>query len=172
MLDMYLDIITIKKIASGPDSVIHYELEKLERIARDAGVCFLSPIYLDLDFKPSGENYLIQGHLKTEVEQLCSRCLKDYAHTIVADICGILTEDVDWYQLKAQEGNIYLLDQGFNLMPLVVEAIILNLPISPHCGANCQGLCPICGINRNIATCDCEPRDTDPRWEKLKKIKK
>ncbi len=61
----------------------------------------------------------------------------------------------------------YPIDQSFvDLAPLVHDAILLELPLAPLCRADCQGLCPYCGIDRNEARCDCRaPRD--PRWATL-----
>jgi uncharacterized protein len=61
----------------------------------------------------------------------------------------------------------YPIDQSFiDLAPLVHDAILLDLPLAPLCRADCQGLCPYCGVDRNEARCDCQaPRD--PRWATL-----
>jgi DUF177 domain-containing protein len=38
---------------------------------------------------------------------------------------------------------------------LVVEHTMLGLPTIPLCSEDCRGLCPRCGINRNVRACTC-----------------
>jgi uncharacterized protein len=35
------------------------------------------------------------------------------------------------------------------------QALLVELPMSPHCREDCRGLCPICGADRNVAPCAC-----------------
>ena len=53
-----------------------------------------------------------------------------------------------------------------DLEPIVHDACILELPLAPLCRDDCQGLCPVCGANRNSETCSCEA-PVDPRWSAL-----
>ena len=41
------------------------------------------------------------------------------------------------------------------------------IPLQPLCRADCAGLCPVCGQNRNEALCDCETEQADERWSTL-----
>jgi uncharacterized protein len=50
-----------------------------------------------------------------------------------------------------------------DLGPLVREALLLELPATPLCRPDCRGLCPRCGVDRNVETCSCVA-DVDPRW--------
>ena len=59
-----------------------------------------------------------------------------------------------------------LVDHEVDLEPLVRDAVLLELPLAPLCRADCQGLCPFCGVNRNDEACGCEA-PADPRWSAL-----
>jgi uncharacterized protein len=59
-----------------------------------------------------------------------------------------------------------------DLDPLVREQILLALPAYPLCREGCQGLCPVCGQNRNERECGCDRRVPDPRWSGLEKYRK
>ena len=39
-----------------------------------------------------------------------------------------------------------------DLAPLARDAILLDLPLAPLCRADCAGLCPYCGTDRNEET--------------------
>ena len=53
-----------------------------------------------------------------------------------------------------------------DLEPIAHDACILELPLAPLCRADCLGLCPSCGANRNRETCTCTGK-ADPRWAAL-----
>jgi uncharacterized protein len=38
------------------------------------------------------------------------------------------------------------------------------------CREECHGICPVCGQNRNLASCGCAIRAVDDRWAALKKL--
>ena len=43
-----------------------------------------------------------------------------------------------------------------DLGQMMLEQFYLTLPMKPLCAADCRGLCPVCGINRNRGTCLCK----------------
>jgi uncharacterized protein len=52
---------------------------------------------------------------------------------------------------------------GIELADIVTEQVILSVPMKVVCRAGCQGLCPICGANRNVNPCYCvPPQDKSP----------
>ena len=58
-----------------------------------------------------------------------------------------------------------------DLEPLVRDAVLLELPLAPLCADDCQGLCPVCGVNRNQTSCTCAAEARDPRWSALDQLK-
>ena len=50
------------------------------------------------------------------------------------------------------------------------EQFYLALPMQPLCRPDCQGLCPSCGIDRNVDTCQCKTEWIDPRLSVLKTL--
>lgn len=45
--------------------------------------------------------------------------------------------------------------QSFDLTELGRQAVVLSAPRHMLCKANCKGLCPVCGHNRNLGDCQC-----------------
>jgi len=69
------------------------------------------------------------------------------------------------------EADVYLLtDNLLDLEPLARDAVLLELPLAPLCSADCRGLCPQCGTNRNLRSCTCE-EPVDPRWAALAELR-
>ena len=58
-----------------------------------------------------------------------------------------------------------------DLEQLAAEQVYLELPLKPLCGADCAGLCPTCGINRNRLECACRVEHLDPRLQALQEIR-
>lgn len=44
----------------------------------------------------------------------------------------------------------------FNLNEYINQEVFLNMPSRVVCSETCKGLCPICGINKNLKTCSCK----------------
>ena len=55
---------------------------------------------------------------------------------------------------------------------LVRSETDLALPMKPLCRADCRGLCPVCGGNRNVTDCRCETRGPDPRLLPLEALRR
>ncbi len=53
---------------------------------------------------------------------------------------------------------------------LIREELLLAAPYQVLCQQNCQGICPNCGVDRNVTACDCETAAVDPRWAGLKEL--
>jgi uncharacterized protein len=66
-------------------------------------------------------------------------------------------DDVDLYGYDGEE---------IDLTPLFRDQVVLAVPFAPLCGEDCKGLCPQCGVDRNLETCECKP-PVDPRWAAL-----
>jgi uncharacterized protein len=72
---------------------------------------------------------------------------------------------------KAEDPMLAIAESALlNLAPLVREYMWLDVPIQPLCRSDCQGLCPICGKNRNETECDHPEAEIDPRMAKLQTL--
>jgi uncharacterized protein len=45
--------------------------------------------------------------------------------------------------------------EWIDLDPYISTEIVARLPIKRLCREDCKGLCPVCGLNLNQASCDC-----------------
>jgi uncharacterized protein len=65
----------------------------------------------------------------------------------------------------------YYEGDGLDLADVVREQVLLALPMQKLCRPDCQGICPVCGVNRNETTCQCKLQQVDERWAALKNLK-
>ena len=82
------------------------------------------------------------------------------AHAVEEDV-ELLDEDLD---------TAYYRDHVLDLADMLREQFYLALPMRPLCRPDCQGLCPSCGIDRNVDTCQCQTDWVDPRLSGLKAL--
>ncbi|MEW6215329.1 MAG: DUF177 domain-containing protein [Nitrospirota bacterium] len=149
------------------------DLELQETIESDT---FISPVSAWLKIQKVGDEVVVRGNLRTDVELQCSRCLKDFRSmlSVPVDVVYHPVEELrgeDKHELKVEE-----LDMGFysgeelDLLDLLREQIILNLPMKPLCTDMCKGICLKCGADLNTGECSCSAEEIDSRLEILKKL--
>jgi uncharacterized protein len=113
------------------------------------------------------QGLLIQAIIKGNTVLDCVRCLEPFPHRLVANF----TELFAFKRRNITDSGLLVPEDGqIDLEPLIREYMILDLPISPLCHADCQGLCPTCGENLNFVTCNHDEEPADPRLEVLKKL--
>lgn len=110
----------------------------------------------------------IAGYIDTIVQYQCDRCLENYTVPLKIPFAE-----------KYQQGNTnedtssdinYFQGDEIDIRELVRESILLAQPLKKLCNENCQGLCPKCGINLNLAKCTCEQDVIDPRLIALQQL--
>ena len=114
----------------------------------------------------------ITGHLELE----CDRCLKPVDSVLEAKFSREYVTTADYeaqhaVELSEDDLNLSIFDGAVvDVDSLVREELLLAAPDQILCQQNCQGICPDCGADRNLASCDCETAAGDPRWAGLKEL--
>ncbi len=115
----------------------------------------------------------IRAHYAAEFEVLCARCVEPVLSSVEGDFDLIFRpEEADAEAgeraITADETEIGYYDKGgLSLEDVVREQVLLSLPGRTLCKPDCKGLCPRCGQNLNVATCQCAETEVDPRWNAL-----
>lgn len=119
----------------------------------------------------------VAGELSAEAEIDCNRCLQPVERRLEIPFKAsfvtpeFYTQAVE-AELQADDLEVSLFDgERIDLTELAREQILLNLPAQVFCKEDCKGLCDRCGANRNLVDCNCQEREIDPRWAKLKELK-
>jgi uncharacterized protein len=123
--------------------------------------------------------FFLRAHLSYEQTLSCNRCLQPIHEPVSSDLeLMILVERPSGghgggeHELREQDlGTLYLDEEVLETQPILIEQVQLNIPMKPLCRPDCQGLCPVCGIDRNTGTCNCEEKTIDPRWATLAALK-
>jgi uncharacterized protein len=94
----------------------------------------------------------------------CRRCLMPIQGQLACEVRELFRpqspgdSDEDTYPLEGDH---------LDLLPMVRDAVMLELPLAPLCRADCRGLCPTCGADLNAGDCGCPPPVQDGRWGAL-----
>lgn len=122
----------------------------------------------------------LTGTLNASLEGMCVSCLEPVSlkvetgvhetflpetETAPAD-AGDLSGEADSDEAYRYAGNTLDIEQVLrdNLIPM--------LPERPVCRDDCSGICPVCGVNRNVNPCNClsEGKGKPSPFDQLKKL--
>ena len=140
-----------------------------------------APVDLQMVIHKDQDRFRLVGTVKTELELACSRCLEPFVLPVDREFdlrflpagAAEPETDSDDEEIEVEDDDVSLTfyrDEHIDLNELLREQFYLALPMKPLCLADCKGICPQCGTNRNTAPCDCTPQWEDPRMAGLKTL--
>jgi|SRR5688572_15272805 len=130
---------------------------------------------LHLTLTPDGKDVSVEGQIEATVPQACGRCLEPFPSKVAANVSVLVTPrpatggDSNELGRDDLDTDFYVNDQ-LDLDRLIEAETTLALDMKPLCRTDCRGLCPVCGLNRNVTACECEVRQPDPRLAALKQF--
>jgi uncharacterized protein len=118
-------------------------------------------IHVELRLTALNDGIGVDGTVSAGWETGCRRCLKPLAGTATGHVDEL-------YQVELLDPDAFQIHDGqLDLAPLVRETILLELDLERLCRDDCRGLCPVCGIDLNTASCHCDTTVIDDRWAAL-----
>jgi uncharacterized protein len=113
------------------------------------------PVHIQGSLSREGSQIMLRFRGRLLVHVPCDRCLKEASYLYQVEIEELLEPEED---------------EQFDLAEIVNECFVVQRPSQVLCDAECKGLCPYCGADRNETSCDCGRATTDPRFDKLKSL--
>ncbi len=115
---------------------------------------------------------LVEGRVSTKVEGVCDRCLEQFVRSVDLEFKVIMVqglgEESPEKELRGEELNHSLIEgNAIDLKRVVREQLVLDAGMVDLCSPDCRGLCPVCGCNLNLGSCDCKKDEIDPRLAAL-----
>ena len=152
--------------AVGAEKLIEGSVEPAEVGVDDARLEPGAPVLVDLRLESVNDGVLVTGTVSARWRGECRRCL-----TAAGDAAVALLDER--YQYTVTDPNAFPIDNDqLDLVPLVREAVLLELPDAPLCRPDCAGLCGSCGADLNAGPCGCSSEPADPRWGALDDLKR
>ena len=144
------------------------------------GVRQLGPLLWSGEVERAGDEIRIAGSLKTSVEANCSRCLEPARFEIAwpFDLYfrerdeQMFDEDEEVELNEDETTTAFFTGTQLAIGDILREQVLLALPMKVLCAAECKGLCPTCGTNLNLNTCNCPSERFSPHMDKLLEIKR
>ncbi|MDD2220922.1 MAG: DUF177 domain-containing protein [Clostridia bacterium] len=161
--------IPVLKIKNNPGTQLSLE-QAFNIVPKDFGYeefLLAEPVALSGFVENNGNQLFVKAELKAKCLLVCSRCGGQFTLPLVCNFC----EGYSQTPLADQEGENDIhqfFGDSINPATEVLQRIFLELPMKALCKEDCKGLCPDCGINLNLDSCNCAAEKIDPRLEKLK----
>ncbi len=160
--------INISKLSEGT----HHHTFEVEAVQVGLDTRFKDRVRVEASLDKTGRQVHLKTRARTSGHFTCDRCLDEFEQPLSAqyEIVYIIEEAG---QGTGGSEEVQYLSPDTNFLDLgedVRQYLILAVPQKLLCSDDCQGLCPKCGVNKNKVRCSCSTKETDPRWEGLKKV--
>lgn len=132
----------------------------------------VGPLQLDLVLESVVEGILVRGTVDVDLDVACARCLEIQRLEHTVPLAEMFADPRKLDEVVEDEEPLdYLIDADLShldLGPLLRDTVVMEVPVRVLCRDDCQGLCPVCGTDRNETDCGHRPgEEPDPRWAKL-----
>jgi DUF177 domain-containing protein len=134
------------------------------------GVPAGADIELDIRLEAVMEGVLVSGTARAPLSGECARCLDPLTSSIEVDFQELYVYSDTRSGESAEEDERRLEGDLIDLEPVVRDAMVLALPLSPLCRDDCPGLCADCGVRLAEAGPGHRHDAADPRWVALQGI--
>lgn len=124
-------------------------------------------VELDIRLEAVLEGVLITGTARAPLSGECARCLDPLTSSIEVEFQELYVYDDTRSGENAEDDERRLEGDLIDLEPVVRDAMVLALPLSPLCRDDCPGLCSDCGVRLADAEPDHHHDAVDPRWAAL-----
>ena len=127
-----------------------------------------APLDLDLRLESVAEGVLVTGTVSAPTAGQCSRCLEPFAGSVSIYLTELFAYPDSATEATTEEDEVgHVVDDAVDLEQAIIDAVGLELPLSPLCRPDCAGLCPQCGVVLATAEAGHQHDIIDPRWAKL-----
>jgi uncharacterized protein len=116
-------------------------------------------VRLEGRLEEAGNGYLLRGTLRGELTVACARCLEPAPVPIDAPVAVSFVERDEGAKAEEEEeqDDVVIFEHGvIDVGRPIRDEILLAVPMTPTCRPDCAGICPTCGVNRNLTPCGCE----------------
>jgi len=138
---------------------------------------FEAPLESEAQIKKAGRLVFIKGRLQTILRLQCVRCLKEFSSPLATTFELTLhplkdAPSEEEMELGSEEMELNFFEGGeIRLSEIACEQIFLEIPYQPLCQEKCKGLCPTCGKDLNVSSCECVREELTSGFSALKKLK-
>lgn len=131
-----------------------------------------APLALDIRLESVTEGVLVTGTVTGQLVGECGRCLEPITDEVAVELCELFAYPDSATDETTEEDEVHRVDGDVvDIEPVVRDAVVLGLPWTPLCKADCAGLCPTCGQKLDELPAGHTHDQLDPRWASLAAFK-
>jgi uncharacterized protein len=125
-------------------------------------------VELNLRLESVMEGVLVSGTARAPLAGECGRCLDPVEDSVEVELQELYAYPESTTVETTEDDETPRLDGDLlDLEPLLRDAVVLALPMTPLCGPACPGLCAVCGERLPEGGAGHDHAATDPRWAAL-----
>lgn len=125
-------------------------------------------ITVDVRLESVSEGVLVTGSVIGTATGECGRCLSDFSQPLDVEFVELFAYPNSTTEETTDPDEIpRLIGDHLDLEPVVRDAVVLSLPLTPLCRPDCGGLCPDCGERFDDLPEAHTHVQPDPRWAAL-----
>jgi uncharacterized protein len=159
-----------------PEEGLRYEIND-ESWFPDHELNRTGPVRSVVVLKRNGvDRVLLSGEIHTIISFDCDRCTENFAMKLDSNFTldleyapGALQETGEHECSSSEMDVMYLKEPVIDIFEILGQQMFLMISEKHLCSDACRGLCPSCGINLNLATCDCRKELKSSPFAILKK---
>lgn len=108
----------------------------------------------------------LSGTAAADMVCICDRCGGEFESTKITELAAVISED----DSDGENPDVFPLEgDGVTIDEIVETLFILDMETKFLCSPDCKGLCPGCGKNLNLGSCECR-KEIDPRMAVLEQL--
>jgi uncharacterized protein len=116
--------------------------------------------HIDLSVTNCGGAVVVMGSVSVVARASCARCLRPFELPISGEVDGFYVHPgCDGDVPDEQEVEYIDPENRIDVLPAILSALVLDVPLAPLHDEECAGICPKCGTDLNEASCDCDKND-------------
>jgi len=169
-----------------PTVAVPLEVAKLEegmnRVVLDVGASsfelewpqttFDGDVHVEIDVVRMLDDLQIDARFAGGFTGTCDRCLETFTGQLEGELRVLGRKgDAASHELGGEDGIVFYGGPIVDLTGEIRQGLLLGLPMRMLCSPECRGLCPRCGVNRNVESCTCTVEGTNPRWAALERLR-
>jgi uncharacterized protein len=111
---------------------------------------------------------LVSGTAVVPLSGECGRCLEAVSDTLTVDLQELFAYQESTTDVTGEDDETARMEGDLlDLEPVLRDAVVLALPLTPLCREDCSGLCAECGERLDDLPDDHGHEAADPRWTAL-----
>lgn len=149
--------VTLASLTEGVVSQFEHEYSPESLELEFVDLIFKSPLKFSGTLEKGSDTLTVKGVLEADVERVCGRCLKTASDRILYHLSL-------YYEIAGKD--------SVDTSDDVREQLFVEQPMSYACQESCKGLCPYCGVDLNVKTCNCKTEKNNSPFSVLKAEKR